>query len=110
MAQDRQDADRGAVEATKEEPATESLPDASPTEDAVASEASAEEAKDTGTWRGEGDPPKGYEIKGKDGSKLYHRPDSSMFGRTKADVWFDSEAAAQAAGFTAAKTHPKEPS
>ena len=109
------------VEATEEEPATESLPDASPTEDVVTSEAlaeeatdmvdaSAEEAKNTGTWRGEGDPPKGYEIKGKDGSKLYHRPDSSMFGRTKADVWFDSEAAAQAAGFTAAKTHPKEPS
>jgi len=93
--------------------ATEALLDTETKEDAVASEAMAEEAISTapeqveGVWRGEGDPPAGYTIKGKDGSKLYHRADSSMFGRTKADVWFNSEEAAQAAGFAAAKTHPK---
>jgi small subunit ribosomal protein S3 len=98
--------------------APESLPEKAEREDAVASEASAEEAKDTaseeapteGMWRAstEGeDPPAGFDVKGKEGSMLFHRPDSSMYGRTKADVWFNSEEAAQSAGFTAAKTHPK---
>jgi small subunit ribosomal protein S3 len=103
------------VEAVEDVVATESLPDTSLTEDAVASEASAEEAKETastqveeGVWRGEGDPPAGFDIKGKEGSMLFHRPDSSMYERTKAEIWFNSEAAAEAAGFTAAKTHPKE--
>lgn len=60
-----------------------------------------------GSWRGEGEPPAGFSIKGKESSMLFHRPDSSMYNRTKAEVWFDTEEAAQAAGFTAAKTHPK---
>jgi small subunit ribosomal protein S3 len=113
--------------ASEEVVATESLPDASPTEDAVTSEASAEEAEDMaakdmaaketapaqveeGVWRPVEDenPPAGFDIKGKEGSMLFHRPDSSMYGRTKAEIWFNSEAAAEAAGFTAAKTHPKE--
>ena len=58
-------------------------------------------------YRGE-DPPKGFTIKGNEDSMLYHRPDSSMYGRTKAEVWFKSEEEAVAAGFTMAKTHPKE--
>ena len=97
--------------------ATESLPDTSPPEDVVASEASAEEAKDTapeedaspGMWRvtDGGEPPAEFTIKGKDSSKLYHRSDSSMYGRTKADVWFKTEEDAVASGFKMAKTHPK---
>lgn len=31
---------------------------------------------------------------------LYHTEDSPYYGRTVADVWFDSESAARAAGFT----------
>jgi hypothetical protein len=31
---------------------------------------------------------------------LYHTPDSPFYGRTKAEVWFASEAAAEAAGFS----------
>ena len=61
-----------------------------------------------GSWRGEGDPPEGFTIKSKDSSKLYHRSDSSMYGRTKADVWFKTEEDAVAAGFKMAKTHPKK--
>ena len=115
----------------EEEIATESLLETSPGEDAVTSEASAEEAadmveasaeaaedmaaKDTapqdatpeGSWRGDGEPPAEFTIKGKDSSKLYHRSDSSMYGRTKADVWFKTEEDAVAAGFKMAKTHPK---
>ncbi len=105
--------------------ATESLLETSPGEDAVTSEApaeeaanmveaSAEEAEDEetapeqGSWRGEGEPNAEFTIKGKDSSKLYHRSDSSMYGRTKADVWFKTEEDAAAAGFKMAKTHPKK--
>ncbi len=107
--------------------APETLPEKAKREDAVTSEALAEEAAnmveasaeaaesmaaeetatEQGSWRGEGEPPAGFSIKGKESSMLFHRPDSSLYNRTKAEVWFDSEEAAQAAGFTAAKTHPK---
>ena len=96
--------------------ATESLPEEAKREDAVTAEglpeaaesmAAEETAPEQGSWRGEGEPPAGFSIKGKESSMLFHRPDSSMYNRTKAEVWFDTEEAAQAAGFTAAKTHPK---
>ena len=38
---------------------------------------------------------------------LYHRPDSSMYERTNAEVWFKTEEDAVSAGFTMAGTHPK---
>ena len=31
---------------------------------------------------------------------LFHTPESPYYGRTRAEVWFDSEASARAAGFT----------
>lgn len=43
--------------------------------------------------------PDGYPIKGNADSKLYHVPDSPFYDRTVAEVWFASEAAAEAAGF-----------
>ena len=95
--------------------ATESLPEEAKREDAVTAEglpeaaesmAVEETAPEQGSWRGEGEPPAGFSIKGKESSMLFHRPDSSMYNRTKAEVWFNTEEAAQAAGFTAAKTHP----
>ncbi len=52
--------------------------------------------------------PEGHPIKGKANSKLYHRPDSRNYASTKADVWFDTPESAEAAGFSAAKTHPKD--
>jgi len=61
----------------------------------------------TGLHRGDS-PPEGFTIKGNEDSMLYHRPDSSMYGRTKAELWFATEEAAQAAGFEIAGTHPKE--
>jgi hypothetical protein len=39
------------------------------------------------------------EIKGNRDSMLYHTVDSPWYGRTKAEVWFDTEAEAVAAGF-----------
>ncbi|MEU6136851.1 hypothetical protein [Nocardioides sp. NPDC047086] len=43
-----------------------------------------------------------YVVKGnirKDGAKRYHTSASTAYKRTQAEVWFDSEASAQAAGF-----------
>lgn len=65
--------------------------------------ASADEPADFGpdSYVGE-NPPEGFTIKGNLRSMKYHTPDGAGFGRTKADVWFASEEAAEAAGFTKA--------
>lgn len=47
-----------------------------------------------------------YPIKGNVDSMKYHRPDSSGYKQTKAEVWFDSPSAAEAAGFALAGSHP----
>jgi cytochrome c oxidase subunit 1 len=52
--------------------------------------------------------PEGFVIKGNMDSMLYHRPDSSSYDATKAEVWFDSAESAEAAGFAIANTHPAE--
>ncbi len=49
------------------------------------------------------EPPEGFTIKGNDRSMKYHVPESGGYERTNADVWFNSEDAAQAAGFTRAQ-------
>jgi hypothetical protein len=42
-----------------------------------------------------------FAVKGKESSKLFHSAKSPYFTRTKADVWFRSEADAEGAGFRA---------
>lgn len=49
------------------------------------------------------EPPEGFTIKGNDRSMKYHVPESGGYERTIADVWFNSEEAAQAAGFIRAQ-------
>ncbi len=49
------------------------------------------------------EPPEGFTIKGNDRSMKYHLPESGGYDRTIADVWFNSEEAAQAAGFSRAQ-------
>ncbi len=49
------------------------------------------------------EPPEGFTIKGNDRSMKYHVPGSAAYERTIAEVWFDSEEAAQAAGFVRAQ-------
>ena len=46
--------------------------------------------------------PEGFPVKGNEGSKKYHEPDSQWFDQTTAEVWFESAEAAEAAGFTRA--------
>lgn len=49
------------------------------------------------------EPPEGFNIKGNDRSMKYHVPGSAAYERTLAEVWFNSEEAAQAAGFVRAQ-------
>lgn len=49
------------------------------------------------------EPPADHTIKGNERSKKYHLPDSAGYERTIADVWFNSEDAARAAGFSKAQ-------
>lgn len=49
------------------------------------------------------EPPAEYTIKGNERSMKYHTADSGGYERTIADVWFISEEAAEAAGFTRAQ-------
>ncbi len=48
----------------------------------------------------DGSQPDGFDIKGNASSMLYHTPESPFYGRTVAEVWFASEAAAETAGFS----------
>ena len=49
------------------------------------------------------EPPEAFTIKGNERSKKYHLPESAGYGRTHTEVWFDSEEAAESAGFTKAQ-------
>lgn len=61
---------------------------------------------EAGQWAGsamplaDGSAPEGYTIKGNADSMLYHTPESPYYGRTVAEVWFDTVENAEAAGFT----------
>jgi large subunit ribosomal protein L17 len=46
--------------------------------------------------------PEGFPVKGNEGSKKYHEPDSQWYDQTTAEIWFESAEAAEAAGFTKA--------
>ena len=50
-----------------------------------------------------GEAPEGFEIKGNADSMKFHAPTSPWFGRTKAEVWFRTAEAAEAAGFVNAE-------
>ncbi len=59
----------------------------------------------------DGDPdqmPEGFPVKGNDDSKLYHNENSPFYGRTKAEVWFANDEAAEAAGFTKPESQQKK--
>ena len=47
----------------------------------------------------DGSGPAGWSIKGNAGSMLFHTPESPSYEQAKAEVWFETEEAARAAGF-----------
>jgi large subunit ribosomal protein L22 len=67
----------------------------------------ATDAPTAGPWDGsalpqeDGSGPEGYEIKGNEESKLYHEPGSRYYDQTKAEYYFATVDAAEAAGFSA---------
>jgi hypothetical protein len=89
----------------------EAVADSTPTsdEDTVASsEPSAPAEAGASKYQGEGvyvgaEPPEGFSIKGNERSMKYHVPESAGYNRTVAEVWFNSEEAAQQAGFVRAQ-------
>ena len=46
--------------------------------------------------------PEGFPVKGNEESMKYHEPDGQWYEQTVAEVWFDTAASAEAAGFTKA--------
>ena len=71
--------------------------------DAVAAaDARSERFQGEGVYVGH-EPPEGFTIKGNERSMKYHVPESSGYARTVAEVWFNSEEAAQQAGFVRAQ-------
>lgn len=69
-------------------------------------EAPGADAIEADEWSGsakataDGAAPAGYEIKGNKDSMLYHTPGSRFYKQTVAEVWFDTEENAEAAGFS----------
>ncbi len=77
-----------------------------PTPEAVSPETVS--AEPTASSYGEGsytgsEPPEGFVIKGNENSKKYHLPGGGGYDQTVAEVWFDSEEAAERAGFVRAQ-------
>jgi hypothetical protein len=75
---------------------------------ALLSEPTAAPLGATPRYEGEGvyigsEPPEGFTIKGNERSMKYHVPESAGYSRTVAEVWFNSEEAAQQAGFVRAQ-------
>ena len=56
----------------------------------------------------DGSGPAGWTIKGNEDSNLYHSPESPWYGRTIAEVWFETEEAAEGAGFVSWRTRTKK--
>ena len=71
-------------------------------EAAAAPEAAKSKYEGEGVYIGS-EPPEGFTIKGNERSMKYHVPESAGYGRTVAEVWFNSEEAAQQAGFVRAQ-------
>jgi large subunit ribosomal protein L22 len=84
------------------------------TEDAPAVETGDAPAFQEGEWAGsvlpdaDGNGPDTHPIKGNADSMLYHTPDSRYYKVTKAEVWFDTEESAEAAGFSKPGTQKDE--
>lgn len=93
---------RFASETVAEEPAAPSEEAEVVDEAVLIVEEAAESSYGEGSYVG-ANPPEGYDIKGNERSKKYHVQGTGGYERTIAEVWFNSEEAAQAAGFTKAQ-------
>ncbi|TWD79475.1 LSU ribosomal protein L17P [Kribbella amoyensis] len=85
--------------AAADEATTEDVQDEAPAEvqDVVAGQYEGSAAPNA-----DGSAPAGFDIKGNENSMKYHTTDSPWYDKTEAEVWFNTEEAAQAAGFAKA--------
>lgn len=100
--------EEAAVEEMIDEGAPVETPDAATVAEEVSAVEEAEASEVAEKSHGEGsfvgaNPPEGFYIKGNERSMKYHLPGTGGFERTIPDVWFNSEEAADAAGFTRAQ-------
>jgi large subunit ribosomal protein L4 len=70
------------------------------TDETTADEITADEWAGSAKATADGSAPAGYDIKGNKDSMLYHTPGSRFYKQTVAEVWFDTEENAEAAGFS----------
>ena len=102
------------VDTTDEDDASDASDAAGEQGDAEPESAGVVETPEPAQWTGavkalaDGSQPEGYDIKGNADSMLYHVPGSSFYNRTKAEVWFDTEANAEAAGFSRPASQQKD--
>ena len=95
------EAEAATKKAAKKAPAKK----AAAAEEAPAAEASAAEVAegpygpDSAAPNADGSAPEGFDIKGNADSMKYHTPESPWYGQTKAEAWFRTAEAAEAAGF-----------
>ena len=94
-------ADTTAGEVAAEEiPADEQAPEVGSEQAAeVAAENSDAEFPGSHAPLESGEAPEGFEVKGNKNSMKYHVPGSRWYAGTTAEIWFDSPANAEAAGF-----------
>ena len=74
---------------------------AEPTNAELAAEKTEKSESAEGSYRGT-EPPAGFDIKGNEDSMKYHTTASQWYDQTEAEIWFETEEAAEAAGFTKA--------
>ncbi len=102
-AEDAAAEDAAAEDAAAEDAAAEDTA----AEDTAGEDTAAEDAPygpDSATAGTDGEAPEGFTIKGNRDSMKYHLPDGQWYASTIAEVWFRTEAAAEAAGFVKAGT------
>ncbi|UUZ59807.1 30S ribosomal protein S2, sunset domain variant [Nocardioides sp. B-3] len=93
-----------AAEAAVEAPATEAPAAEAATEvKPLAAVATEGEFADSAPATEDGSAPEGFDIKGNKDSMKFHAPTSPWYARTKAEVWFKTAEAAEAAGFVNAE-------
>jgi small subunit ribosomal protein S2 len=107
-AQADRDARVAAARAAAETPAEALAADAEETAGPVAEDApAAPYGEGSSNADAAGGVPAGFTIKGNADSMLFHTVDSPYYERTKAEVWFDTEEHAAAAGFTRWDSQPE---
>jgi len=84
------------TEAPAEAPAAEVVEEAV---EAEAVETAADEAADSAAPLEDGSAPEGFDVKGKNSTKKFYAPGDAGYANVKADIYFASVEAAEAAGF-----------